>query len=82
MKRMILFLALTLMFIMALSTVAMAAPTGPTGANNQMLGCWRANGMGLAEGQTLGQYMHSVQPYDGGYGPALVAWMMANGFKQ
>lgn len=80
-RRIGLFVALTLILVLAMSTVAMAAPSAPTGANAQPLGWWRANGMGLNPGQTLGDYMHSVQPYPGGYGQALIAWMTANGFK-
>ena len=40
MKRMILFVALTMILILAMSTVAMAAPSG--GANNNPLGVARA----------------------------------------
>lgn len=81
MKKMHMLVALIVVFVIAMSTIAMAAPSAPTGANGQPLGWWRANGMGLAPGQTLGEYMQGAQPYPGGYGPALVAWMTANGFK-
>ena len=81
MKRVMLFVVLTVVFVLALSTVAIAAPAEPTGANDNPLGWWRANGKGLAPGQTLGEYMQGAQPYPGGYGQALKEWKADMGFK-
>jgi len=81
-KRMILFVALTMILILAMSTVAMAAPSG--GANNNPLGVARAAELRQPFGVAQSAFVAEINA--GGtqwanYGDFLTWWMADNGFK-
>jgi len=84
MKRMILFVALTLVFVLALSTVAMALPY--VGANNNPLGPARAAETRQPFGAAQSAFVADINagrlyPQWANYGDFLTGWMTANGFK-
>ena len=83
MKRMILFVALTLVFVLALSTVAMALPSG--GANNNPLGAVRAaearQPFGAAQSAFVADINAGLYPQWATYGDFLTWWMADSGFK-
>lgn len=88
MKRFAAVVALALVFVMAMSTVAMAVPSG--GANNNPLGAARAaetrHPFGAAQSEFVmnmeanGFMFNGVVYYD--YGQFLGAWKALEGFKQ